>query len=65
MFASITEFADDYVKTSKSYEQVCEDYTQIANQNIQLLIESNDTTDFDGMLQAFPCLYKRMYLRRM
>ena len=38
MFASISDYVDNYNKSSKSYEEICHDYMLLSQSQIQFLI---------------------------
>ena len=63
MFASISDYVDDYNKSSKSYEEICHDYMMLAQAQIQFVIAGASGELGGGVLEGFPTLFKRIYVR--
>lgn len=65
MFATITDYIDEYSKSSKSYEEVCQDYVTLAQNGIQLLIACPFNLQTEGLLESYLSLYKTLYIRTL
>jgi len=65
MFANITDFAHNYNKNNKTYEEICQDYTFFANKFVTFLFLSTDKIKSLNMMKQYPTIIKCSYFREL
>jgi hypothetical protein len=65
MYANISEFAQGYSKSGKSFEEVCMDYTYLSTKFLSVFVVTNGREQTEVVKAECPSISKSMYFNEL